>query len=1244
MALVIAGSAGVLGATDTASALRPASCDAPPIRIAYNYCTPCYTFAYWGDEEWKAEIERIAKVGFNTALVIDGTFKVWQETLRELGYPEEKILEFIPDEAARAWWLMDNLTGEGGPIDQATIDADGERGRMLCREMRSRGVEPILHGFVGMMPLNWPGTLPQGRWEGKEGAYERPPMLDPTSAEYARIAAIWHRNLEKVYGIKPKWLAGDLFHEGGNSAGIDVTAATRAVQAAQQAAFPGVTWIVQGWWANPTAEVRAGLDPRFTLIEKLEKDVSVFAKDDAQGPDGYGELPWVWCEVMNFGGNMGLYGNLRTLAHLGRAAKGKGAETFRGYGALSEGFFSNPVCNDLFEEMMMRPAGSEMTDAELRDWLEAWLERRYGFADKRISKAWEILGETVYACPRRQSGAVDNVMCAKPSLTANNARFYSTKAGLWYDPARLEDALALYKEVAAERTDANDAFVRDIVDVERQVLANRARALVPRLKDDATGEVRGEFLSLFEKTADAMARVPEFRLATWEERARKRAGERGVKAWRRMITTWIGDAEKPDRLNDYANREYDGLIRDYYLPRWKKFFEDATKPETSSRSLEWKFPRDKNFYEGMAFADGVTGVLAWGGGDTLKLTVGRADLWDHRGGYPWTDAQSYSNITALIRKKDKKGLTQLFQKETPSGEPPNPFMLPLGRVVVKIPGATLKRGSLDVKTGVGEIEFELGGEKKTALLAMSKASRAFALKMPDGVEFEAKAVNSMELGNVREALEKIGYKDAQYSADGFTWELPADPSVTLAFAKNGGELVIETWRGNISRISALRETSFSQIRAESETYWAKFWREGARVKVPDPLIQQIFDYGMYRFGAMTDPDGVPAGLQGPWLEDNALPPWRGDYHFNINVQECYSPAYRGGHFANMMPLFKMVCSWKPRLRENARKFAGVDGYVLPHAVSDQGVTIGGFWAGTMDHGSTAWVADMMWRYVQYSGDTDFLRREAFDFMKSAMRVYRAMMEEDESGTLAIPAGPSPEWGGTAFPQAVGRNPSFQLAAAHRLARDLIAAAQLLGEEPDAMWLDVEKRLPLASIDNEKGGILLFQGRPLAESHRHHSHMAGLFPFDILDPSDSAMGATIEKTYERWRKMGHGNWTGWCLPWAAVLDVHAARPEDAVKKLKDWNRYFCDAGHGSHHDAVRKGYTRFTTRPHIMQMDGQCAAAAAILEMMAHEMNGRTEFFKGCPPEWQDVSFENLALSDGRRVSGRRKDGRISITE
>ena len=672
--------------------------------------------------------------------------------------------------------------------------------------------------------------------------------------------------------------------------------------------------------------------------------------------------------------------------------------------------------------------------------------------------------------------------------------------------------------------------------------------------------------------------------------------------------------------------------------------------------VTWDFPRTGSCHEGLAFGDGRTGVLVWGGGNEIRLTVGRADLWDHRGGYPWTDEQSYTNIVAAQRSGDVARLHALFKKDTPPGEPRNPYMLPLGRVVVTIKEPwTLESGSLDTATGIGSLRLKNGRRGLTIPMAMGKDSRVFALEISDGsVPFDVKTVPATEFPVYEQKLKPLGFEKARVidvavpDAGGFKWNLPADEPVWLSWTRKDGVVAVKTGRGG-KVVADVRPDVFDTVAKESREYWAKFWAEGARVKVPDPVIQRIYDYGMYRFGAMTDPDGVPAGLQGVWLEDDRLVPWNGDYHFNINVQECYSPAFRGGHFDNLKPLFKMVLSWRPLLRENARKFVGIgDGYVLPHSVDDRGVCIGGFWTGTIDHGSTAWVAAMMMKYVRYSGDVAFLKDGAYDFMKGAMNVYRMMMEEKD-GRLSIPLAPSPEWCGADVKRAVGRDPSFQLAAAHRLARDLVDAAKLLGEAPDSMWLDVEKRLPPYSAG--PSGLELFRGQALTESHRHHSHMAGLYPFDTLDISDKATRDVAAKTYNTWVYQGTGCWSGWCVPWASILNTHVGNAQAAVWMLHAWDAYFCNPGHGSLHNAYAPGFSTFTIfgsfagsgDGQIMQMDGQCAAAAAVLELMAHEVNGKVEFFKGCPESWREVSFENLALSDGRRVSGKRVGGKVSVT-
>lgn len=586
--LPLLGTTAALANEDCASFAAPE----PPVRMAYNYCTLAYTMAGWQEAEWRGEIQRLADKGYNAALVMAGMAKTWQLTLRELGASEEQIKSFIPDEWAQPWWLMGNLEGEGGPLSDAEIEKDAEMGRMIVREMKARGIRPVLQGFNGLVPT-WSPSLPmfkdakfvpQKKW----GGYDRPILLSPLDPAYGRVAEIWYANLKKVYGIdNVNFLAGDLFHEGGKPGDLDVTACFRAVQAAQQKAFPGVVWMVQGWQRNPTKAAIAGLDARFTLVEKLVSDLAL--PPDKTGA-GYGELPWIWCEVQNFGGNMGLFMGLQTFAQLGRAAKGGGAATFRGYGSLSEARNTTPAAADLFEEMMARPAGSEMSEEELDKWLVARAHVRYGFADTRIDDAWRILRRSIYACPygnaaptkNRERAPTQNKMLLKPDWGKDRPKHRATfVTGYRYWNAKdVIRAAELFTEVGAEiaarkPSSVGDAsllaFAYDWANVVRQILVDRGSDIMTAgMKENL--ERRKAYLECIAAMDDVMSCVPEFRLDFWESQGRAKAGERGARAFRRMFTTW-NDPNRPTReLNDYTRREYAGLLRGYYMKRWEIFF------------------------------------------------------------------------------------------------------------------------------------------------------------------------------------------------------------------------------------------------------------------------------------------------------------------------------------------------------------------------------------------------------------------------------------------------------------------------------------------------------------------------------------------------------------------------------------------------------------------------------------------------------------------------------------------------
>ena len=114
--------------------------------------------------------------------------------------------------------------------------------------------------------------------------------------------------------------------------------------------------------------------------------------------------------------------------------------------------------------------------------------------------------------------------------------------------------------------------------------------------------------------------------------------------------------------------------------------------------------------------------------------------------------------------------------------------------------------------------------------------------------------------------------------------------------------------------------------------------------------------------------------------------------------------------------------------------------------------------------------------------------------------------------------------------------------------------------------------------------------------------------------------------------GDGQWTGWCLPWAAILHARTGNGEMAVLLLEIFRRAFVRSGYASTHDACLHGFTVMDGRPDIMQVEAACAAAAAIMELLAHTSGGVLRLFPAVPSAWREVSFEGIRVEGGFLVS------------
>ena len=677
---------------------------------------------------------------------------------------------------------------------------------------------------------------------------------------------------------------------------------------------------------------------------------------------------------------------------------------------------------------------------------------------------------------------------------------------------------------------------------------------------------------------------------------------------------------------------------------------------------EWEFPLPRT-HTGMLQGNGTLGLMIWGECSVLRLTLGRADLWDHRGGLPWTEKQSYANIRDCLEGHDEARLRQLFEDtERPEGVPRRPSVIPVGRLELDFGrGTELATGSLDTADGTVTVRLRRGRRQYTVRLLLDMAACLACVTVPPGLPVpDIKRLPAWKW--VGDELKAISFQPPQrYSTgEGAGWfqMLPDDNGVCVEHRWRGRSLLIGVSRGESkaaarTAVAAVLDDqwpgSVLKLSRRISRWWKAYWRDTAQLDLPDDNLGFLYDYGMYKFAGLTQPEGVAATLQGPWIEEYQMPPWSSDYHFNINVQMCYWPAFHGNRLEHLRPLFDMIQGWTPVLRHNARVFLGIDdGLMLPHAVDDRCTCMGGFWTGSVDHGCTAWVAQMMYRYYRYTADRQFLREIAFPFMQGAMRVYEEMLEQD-GDSLVLPVSVSPEYRGAGM-DAWGRNASFQLACIHRLCEDLLEAAAALKETPRPVWSSVLDRLPKVCLRGPEGSeeIALWEDTPLEESHRHHSHLAAIAPFDVLDLDDADTSGLVERSLRRWLAEGPGLWSGWCVPWASMIQTRVGSADAAVLWLEIWRRVFTNVGHGTLHNIDFPGVSLMGGRSmgaldkshEIMQMDAGMSCVAALHELLVHERRGVTYLFSGAPSEWQEVGFRKVRTGGAFLLSAKRTRGRV----
>jgi hypothetical protein len=257
---------------------------------------------------------------------------------------------------------------------------------------------------------------------------------------------------------------------------------------------------------------------------------------------------------------------------------------------------------------------------DMKAWVKQYAIARYGSDNAVAQEAWELLRQGVlnYGADAIQ-GPVEDVWGARPNLDAWPASTWGVtinKAGGTYTKERRQMLIdAMYKLLSQSEAlnlpkgsiyESNYNY--DLVEFGGAVMADYAYDLLLAIRDvknvsgtnDAWYKSRIDaFLALIEDVDAFKGTNLNFRLGKWTQEARDAAAEvKGATSatadWyelvnsRTLITTW-GDESQNRGLKDYSYRSWQGLLRDYYLPRWKYYFDhDCTNP-ASYFFFEWNW-------------------------------------------------------------------------------------------------------------------------------------------------------------------------------------------------------------------------------------------------------------------------------------------------------------------------------------------------------------------------------------------------------------------------------------------------------------------------------------------------------------------------------------------------------------------------------------------------------------------------------------------------------------------------------
>lgn len=654
--------------------------------------------------------------------------------------------------------------------------------------------------------------------------------------------------------------------------------------------------------------------------------------------------------------------------------------------------------------------------------------------------------------------------------------------------------------------------------------------------------------------------------------------------------------------------------------------------------------------EAMPLGNGMLGALVWEKNKRLRLSLDRADLWDDRKALDLT-GYTFKWVEAQVLKKDYQPVQNAL--DAPYDQSPYPTKLPAAAIEFDIsPLGKVVSNILDIKTAINTVRFENGTIFSCYVHASEQRGYFRFEHLPAGIDpalvmhnYSGNIKATNDNSHAGEGLQKLGYSTGtltqgnqsilyhQPTAQGKYYE------VLVKWQSGKGGALHGTWTITNTQQAVIAPAAIANLYNTDQTshinWWKQFWKQSS-VALPDSLLEKQYYLELYKLGCVARPGAPAITLQAVWTADNgSLPPWKGDFHNDLNTQLSYWPAYTANHLSESASFTDWLWKIKAGNEQFTKQYFEIAGLNVPGVATISGAPMGGWIQYALSPTVSAWLSQHFYWQWKYSMDPQFLANKAYPYLHAAAS-FLENITRLENGVRMLPLSSSPEYHDNDIRAWFRQWSNYDLSLAKFLFKAAAEVSKAHGKTAESQhWQQVLNELPAFEVNET--GFTLAPGENLEASHRHMSQYMAIYPLALLDINRPADRTVIENSLKRIEAMGTRAWCGYSFSWMACLYARAYEADKAVQQLQIFASNFCSPN-SFHLNGDQKGgqYSGFTYRP--FTLEGNFAFAQGVQELLLQSREGYVEVFPAVPKSWQEVSFTDLRAEGAFLVSARKEKG------